>query len=299
MPFPVLGVMVNGYDISDPERPQLSAGLHCASDDVDRLVQGWGELVKYFETDHERTRASYGTLDEGLGLDIPVPGGERLAALFAEQGIGDVYGVNGRNPSGQGVFVGIVLPPRFAPIPQGTRATFARIARHLAAGCRLRRRLAALAAPAEGDAIVDSAGKVEHAAGEAAEAPAFEALRRSVVNVATARGRRRREDPDRAVATWKALVDARWSLVDLFQEDGRQYLVAHRNDCHTAPVELLTQRERQVAALAAMGHSNKAIAYDLGIATSTVGVLVSRALKRLGLRSRRELREALRTFTRS
>lgn len=296
VPFPVSGVVVNGYDISDPERPELSQGLACASDDVPQFIEGWGELVKVFETDPARTRASYGTLDEGFGLEIPVPGSERLASAFRRLGVGDVYGVNGRNPSGEGVFIGIVMPPRFAPLPVRTRRTFARIARHVAAGHRLRRRLARRAEPSDAlslaDAVLDRDGRVEHAAGDAREGDALEALRRSVVAVAAARGRKR-HDPERAIAGWKALVDARWSIVDHFSRDGSQYLVAHRND-HGAPaIGALTEREREVVALAAMGHSNKAIAYDLGIATSTVGVLVSRALKRLGLRSRRELRDLL------
>ncbi len=290
LPFRALGVVVNGYDVSDPERPVFTR-FHFAG--VDWLADSWTELVKYFETDPERTRASYGALDEGLGLQIPVAGGERLAAAFRRSKIGDVYGVNGRNPSGRGCFVGIVLPPRFAPIGPGVRRAFARIARHLAAAHRLRQRLATLEGSdpaANADAVITSDGKIEHAVGAARSAEAREALRRSVVTLAAVRGQRRLDDPEKAIAAWKALVDARWSLVDHFERGGSKYLVAHRNDCQPAPLALLTERERQVVALAAMGHSNKSIAYDLGIATSTVGVLVSRALRRLGLRSRRELR---------
>lgn len=290
LPFRALGVVVNGYDISDPQRPVFTK-FHYAG--VEWLADSWTELVKYFETDPERTRASYGCLDEGLGLEIPVPGGERLAAAFRRFEMGDVYGVNGRNPSGQGCFVGIALPPRFDPIGRGVRRTFARIARHLAAAHRLRQRLTTLerADPvAQAEAVITTHGKIEHAEGAARSEQAREALRRSVVTLASVRGRRRLDDPEKAIAAWKALVDARWSLVDHFERGGRQYLVAHRNDCQPAPLALLTERERQVVALAAMGHSNKSIAYDLGIATSTVGVLVSRALRRLGLRSRHELR---------
>ena len=38
-----------------------------------------------------------------------------------------------------------------------------------------------------------------------------------------------------------------------------------------------------------MGNSNKVIAYELGISSSTVGVLLSRAVARLGVRTRRAL----------
>lgn len=293
LPFPTRGVVVNRYDLSDPERP-VFGDFHFAASDVDRLRRSWGALVRIFETDPERTRASYGSLDEGLGLEIPAPGAERLAAAFRDVGIGDVYGINGRNPSGKGCFIGVCMPPRFSPLPPSTRRTFARIARHVAAAHRLRLRLSE--APAPGDAVLRLDGVVEHASGAAHTKEAREALRRSVVTITAARRRTRRDDDERAVAAWKALVDARWSLVDHFERGGSRYVVAHRNDCQPAPLALLTERERQVVALAAMGHSNKSIAYELGIATSTVGVLVSRALRRLGLKSRRELRSA---FTRS
>ena len=48
----------------------------------------------------------------------------------------------------------------------------------------------------------------------------------------------------------------------------------------------LTARERQVAKLAAVGQSNKAIAYELGVAPSTVAVLLGRAAVKLGTTSR-------------
>jgi DNA-binding NarL/FixJ family response regulator len=51
----------------------------------------------------------------------------------------------------------------------------------------------------------------------------------------------------------------------------------------------LTARERQVAALAALGHANKVIAFELGIAQSTVAVLLSRAAHKLGAPTRAEL----------
>jgi DNA-binding CsgD family transcriptional regulator len=54
-------------------------------------------------------------------------------------------------------------------------------------------------------------------------------------------------------------------------------------------VELLSARERQVVALAALGQPNKMIAYELGIATSTVGVLLMRASRKVGAKIRRQL----------
>jgi DNA-binding CsgD family transcriptional regulator len=51
----------------------------------------------------------------------------------------------------------------------------------------------------------------------------------------------------------------------------------------------LTDRERQVVVHAALGLTNKEIAYTLGISDATVRVLVTRAAARLGVRTRKQL----------
>jgi DNA-binding CsgD family transcriptional regulator len=60
------------------------------------------------------------------------------------------------------------------------------------------------------------------------------------------------------------------------------------------PSSPLTDRERVVASHAALGRSNKRIAYDLGLAESAVAMRLSRAYKKLGVRSRVDLIQALR-----
>ena len=51
----------------------------------------------------------------------------------------------------------------------------------------------------------------------------------------------------------------------------------------------LSKRERQVAAFAARGHSNKLIAYDLGIAEGTVAAHLASVMRKLGLSTRAAL----------
>jgi DNA-binding CsgD family transcriptional regulator len=58
-------------------------------------------------------------------------------------------------------------------------------------------------------------------------------------------------------------------------------------------VERLSRREREVVRRALLGDRNKVIAYDLGLADSTVRVLMRRAAAKLQVRSRRELLEKL------
>ena len=58
---------------------------------------------------------------------------------------------------------------------------------------------------------------------------------------------------------------------------------------HSAWATTLTEREHQIVALAVLGQHNKLIAYNLGISHSTVRVLMARAARKLGARSRDEL----------
>jgi DNA-binding CsgD family transcriptional regulator len=53
-------------------------------------------------------------------------------------------------------------------------------------------------------------------------------------------------------------------------------------------LDRLTARERQVVVSAALGRTNKEIAYTLGIGHSTARVLLARAFRRLGVSSRAE-----------
>jgi DNA-binding NarL/FixJ family response regulator len=80
-----------------------------------------------------------------------------------------------------------------------------------------------------------------------------------------------------------------WSLVDRFDHGGRRYIIAHPNEPQTSGRPSLSERERLVVEYAALGHPNKLIAYELGLAVSTVGTFLKRAMKKLGLRTRLEL----------
>lgn len=79
-----------------------------------------------------------------------------------------------------------------------------------------------------------------------------------------------------------------WWLLDSFDSDGRQYVVAARDTVSNERPDL-SPREAQVVGLLALGHSNKVISYELGLAWSTVRVLVHRAARKLGVGTRKEL----------
>ncbi len=81
-------------------------------------------------------------------------------------------------------------------------------------------------------------------------------------------------------------------LLTITGEAGGQWL-ARRNEQGCPDPRALGARERDVVALAALGKSNKLIAYELGLSPSTVGSHLSAAMRKLGVASRVELMRAL------
>jgi hypothetical protein len=207
----------------------------------------------------------------------------RFLELVTQFGFEDVIGINARDPTGRGCFVS--LPDRAKKQSQRTLRVYHRLAAHISAGFRLRRELAAIAEQGIGvtdhaEAVLSPSGRIEHAAGAAEPRPAREALQDALVRIEAARSRG--TDPQDSVELWRALVSGRWSVVEHFERDGKRYYLAHKNDPQLAPDLALTERERQVLGYAELGHSDKLIAYSLGLSRSTVATLLARARRKLG-----------------
>jgi DNA-binding NarL/FixJ family response regulator len=143
------------------------------------------------------------------------------------------------------------------------------------------------------EAVLSPNGKIEHAQGDACERENLRALAYATIAREAARGELRHEQPQQAVAAWRGRVAARWTLIDRFERDGKRYVLARANEPAVTSASDLSSREQQVVASAALGRTNKEIAYDLGLAESTVRVLVARAAKKLGASNRSE---AIRAF---
>src|SRR5262249_42504293 len=143
-----------------------------------------------------------------------------------------------------------------------------------------------------GEAVLDPDGRVHDASGTARTPLARELLRRAGIALEESRGQLRTVDPDASLEGPPALVGARWSLIDRVELDGKRYIVARETPPAAPGPDALSARERQVVAYAKLGHHNKLIAYELGIADSTVRVLLSRAAAKLGVRTRRDLLRA-------
>ncbi|MCC6811157.1 MAG: helix-turn-helix transcriptional regulator [Deltaproteobacteria bacterium] len=227
------------------------------------------------------------------GRDVEFPGHNVVWAGLRLAGIADNLVFNGRDPSGYGCFAGVAVAHR-PKVTKRQAQMFAQLAAHMASGYRLRRRLrtADNATDNATEAIVTPQGLVTHAESPAQAKTARQALAHAAKSLERARGKLRRDDPERAVDEWRGLIAARWTLIEQFESDGKRFLVAKRNDPPIASIESLTPRELQAVGFASLGHANKLIAYEMGISASTVGVLLGRAAKRIGVRTRHELIQA-------
>ncbi len=286
-----LGVLAYTYDATDPARFVMRDACMPPGVDPAQMAAYLASVPRSFV---ERT-----WLSNPCGHASRIEGFADLApALAAFGGARDVLALNGREPSGHGVWLGALLPRRAPPAPRKIER-LTRLATHLATTYRVRRQLdRRRALDEQAEAVLRPDGRVEHAEGDARDASARDALRRATLRLDRARASTRREDADLALGLWKGMVDARWTLLDHFDHDGRRYVVARRNDPAVNPIGELTLRERQVVGYAALGHDNKVIAYELGLATATVRVLVHRASRKLGVRGRAELIEKVRSARR-
>jgi DNA-binding CsgD family transcriptional regulator len=197
--------------------------------------------------------------------------------------------INGIDCSGKGCVL-YVFSPRTLALSDGQRDLFSRLATHVSTAYRLQRQLAGTdpAVSPGVEAVLSPSGHVDHA-----EAGARSAGARRELELAVRHRERARDftdkDAQRVVRSLKGMVDARWTLVDHYETGGRRYILARENAPKPVAPARLSQRERQVVALASLGRTNKLIAYELGLAQSTVRVLMARAGAKLGATSRHQL----------
>jgi DNA-binding CsgD family transcriptional regulator len=198
-------------------------------------------------------------------------------------GVFDILWIGMPDPAGNCCALGIGLS-EVTRISASARKQFRLIAAHLTTSLRLRRRLRTI--EADGDAVIRADGLVDRVRGEAVTPSARTALRAAAVALDTARGALRGLDADRALELWQSLVTARWSLVDEFDRRGRRYFIAHENDPPLANCSQLTRREQLVIEYAALGHTNKFIAYELGLSASAVATYLKRGMTKLRINTR-------------
>lgn len=289
-----LGVAGFYFDASDPgalrwTEPQVagaSGPMRAAIELANRSLPP--ELVATLYGSSPPLCSGSGLTGLGAGFEDFPP----AKAVGHPHGAHDLLALKVLDPDGRGL---LIVAPRRGVTSVGARSArdWARVGAHLAAANRLRRTLAG-ASPLEGaEAVLDDTGRCLDAESSASTRPAREALRSAVLAMEGARGGLRETDPSAAVELWRGLVAGRWTLLEHFESDGRRYLVARRNDPDAPDPRALSFRERQVVGYAALGYPTGLIAYTLGLAPATVSTQLGKALRKLGLRSRGELVQAL------
>jgi DNA-binding CsgD family transcriptional regulator len=216
---------------------------------------------------------------------------ERARPWVVLSGHGDYLGIRACDAHMRGVSLAVCHPAPFVA-PSATVQRWSKLAAHIAAAYRLRRSLrVANLDPLidDGDAVWGPDGRCHHAEDGASGEDARAELRRAVIDIDRARSRGGRSDAEEALSLWRGLVDGTWSLVERFESDGRRYLIARRNEPGVLDPRALTLREKQVVSFAALGHSNKLIAYELGVQKSVVTLHLTAAMQKLGVRDRLSL----------
>lgn len=279
------GINAYTYDVGNPEDLRICECVELGNAPIDGPgIQRMLPLVSQ-ETLHNLYAPGPPVL-----LSQACTGPERDVLLDAVRalGPGNVLALRAGDPSMRGCVLAVGVGTTYR-VPPLLVATLARISAHIAAGWRLRTLLPKDGTP---EAVLDMEGKVLHAETEESQSQR-RALSRAAVQRHWARHRLRTEDPERAIALWRALVGGEWSLVDWMDTDGKRFVLARRNRPGTMASGGLTHRELQVATYAALGHSLKLIAYELGLTSATVSLHLKSALRKLGLKTRTELQVLL------
>jgi DNA-binding CsgD family transcriptional regulator len=277
------------YDISD--QGQVHVDLMVGLD----IPPGWLEAGLAVHGDPRfvpKIVASYrSTLCATLPqlVEDPKLFGTLRSDYYDRHDVGGQVMINGIDCSGKGCILYLFSHGPVA-ISDGQRDLFTRLATHLSTAYRLQRRFAdgALTESVGVEAVLTPMGRLEHAEPGAKSAEARQDLTLAVRHRERVRGSAE-WDAERVVRSLKGMVSARWTLIDHYESDGKRYVLARENAPNAVGPAGLSRREKQVVSLAALGRSNKLIAYELGLASSTVRVLMARACEKVGVSTRAEL----------
>ncbi len=232
-----------------------------------------------------RTHGATFSQVSGMGANLPTVPGWRDCW---KEPVVDSLGLVSRDARGDGFVASVALDETQSASAREARFLL-HLATHLGASDRLRaverrKRLG------EADVVFSSQGRVLHAVRDedVISEPAHDGLRRRTF------ARKNRHDAEKALEVWQGLVAGRWSIVDYLDTDGKRFILAVKNAPQVAARDLLPPQVRRVAALAAMGHRDKEIAYMLGITPGAVTGALRRARAQLKVKTRAELAAAWR-----
>jgi DNA-binding CsgD family transcriptional regulator len=282
-----LGIIGYTYDASDPADPIIDNFMVSSAFDTAWLPPYYAALAECgldSGSRHPTGFAGWGHMRVGQATKVPAM--RPLLPAFAHiGGARDTFALNARDASGRGLWLGAPMRSTH-PVSADDTTLFSRLAAHLTSAIRLRRTTTRdHVRPA---AVMSTSGTLLHA--DRDEAVEFrDDLRRAALAFDRARTRKARGDVELATRRWRPLVQSHWSLLDEFSTDGKRYIIAVDNGPPTpTPRGALSEREHQVLTQASLGLTNKEIAYELGLSSATVRVLLHRAARKLGVATRAE-----------
>jgi DNA-binding NarL/FixJ family response regulator len=97
------------------------------------------------------------------------------------------------------------------------------------------------------------------------------------------------DEMQEVLGAWETLVSGSSSLIEWFDTETRRFILVRPNPPGVYDTRRLTKQERDVAGYAALGETNKLIAYRLGISSGRVSTVLCSALRKLGFRTRAQL----------
>jgi DNA-binding CsgD family transcriptional regulator len=194
-------------------------------------------------------------------------------------GTADTIGVFGGSIGGGCL---ICVTSHRSTVAPRTRWALQRVAAHVDAAFRLREAL-----DTEPDALLDERGTIVER--RVSLDSATDEITRGFCDIRES-ATLAENDPESAVAVWRGLIAGRWSLIETREGLGRRTLLLRRNEVlDTHGDDEIARRTFSVVTLVCRGHSNKFIAYELGLPISTVASDIRRVLLRLGLSRRGDL----------
>ncbi|HXX67987.1 MAG TPA: helix-turn-helix transcriptional regulator [Polyangiaceae bacterium] len=281
-----LGILANFYECQDPCSyvPYRSVVHDVPFALAKRYFAYASQPHPTFIADSVLSRRCYFCCRIPRGSDI-----RSVIAEIREEGAVDKLTLNTVEPDGSGCCFGSFQGDA-SPLSARASVALTRVAGHLGAAYRLRRRFESTGvSSAAASAVMAPNGSVHHAVGDASGRRERERLGAAARAMDRARSRPRRNDSLKAIQEWKALVGRRWILLDHVERDGRRFVLAVESKPAVDPIDLLSPRERDVIRAVLRGQTYKAIAHELSLAVSTVRVLIARASAKLRARSRADL----------
>lgn len=259
----------------------------------------WNSRTLEVPREHPRLDALAATPSRAIHSLRKTSGALRLAvgtlaeALLAAEDI-DILVILGVERPGVGI---CILAPYFRQKPPSP-PQFDRLSRlvwHLGAAQRARRRVTAAVQATLGSAVDGHPRSSAHSAGAHSCVQRAEVSSRPGELARSLRGalHQTREArwlaPAEADSHWREFLAARWSLVDHVDAEGNHCVVAVKAPPGVDDPRAITPGEAAVLALAARGHSNKEIAFELRLAPSTVADRLRASQHKLGIASRHAL----------